>query len=97
MRFLEELDRKHRGQAAEDIEVVPLNDVSYRGGDDHAPEVFRHLWTSHFHSPASRASPLRRVHLPWSSPPLKRPPIVDVHDALYRRRIRCLPGSCSPF
>src|SRR5262245_34755177 len=72
MRFLEELDREHRGQAAEDIEVVPLDDVSYRGGDDHAPEVFRHLWTSHFRSPARLGSVASQGALACPSPPSKR-------------------------
>src|SRR5262249_44255074 len=35
------------GQASENIEVVPFDDVSDCRGDDHAPEVFRNLRTSH--------------------------------------------------
>src|SRR6266511_4294271 len=35
--LLEEFDRQHGGQAPEDIEIIPLDDVSYRRGDDHAP------------------------------------------------------------
>jgi hypothetical protein len=41
MRFLEELDRQDRGEAAENIEVVPLDDVSDRGGNDHGAEILR--------------------------------------------------------
>ena len=47
MDLFEELDRQDRGQAAEDIEVIPLDDVSHRRGDDHAPEVLRDLRASH--------------------------------------------------
>src|ERR1700754_747590 len=39
MGLFEELDREHRGQTPEDIEVIPLDDVSHRRGDDHAAEI----------------------------------------------------------
>src|SRR5262249_49437902 len=50
--LLEEFDRQHGGQAPEDIEVIPFDDVSYRRSDDHGPEI---LWDlsgtcSHSHS-----------------------------------------------
>ena len=35
------LTDKNRSQAPENIEVVPLDDVSDRRGDDHPPEVLR--------------------------------------------------------
>ena len=41
MSLLEEFDRQHGGQAPEDIEVIPFDDVSHRRGDDHGPEI---LW-----------------------------------------------------
>ena len=47
MGLFKELDRQDRGQAAEDIEVIPLDDVSHGCGDDHAPEVLRNLRASH--------------------------------------------------
>src|SRR6266404_811063 len=37
--LLKELDRKNCGQAAEDIEVIPFDDVSHRRGDNHAAEI----------------------------------------------------------
>ena len=39
--LFKELDRQDRGQAPENIEVIPLDDVSHRRGDDHGPEVLR--------------------------------------------------------
>src|ERR1700756_2412199 len=39
MALFEELDRQDRGQAAENVEVIPFDDVSHRRGDDHAPEI----------------------------------------------------------
>src|SRR5258705_9675639 len=47
MGLFKELDRQDRGQAAEDVEVVPLNDVSHGRGDDNAPEVLRDFRASH--------------------------------------------------
>src|SRR5207244_10648566 len=41
--LFEELDRQDRGQAPENIEVIPLDDVSHCRGDDHAPEVLGDL------------------------------------------------------
>jgi hypothetical protein len=38
--FLEELDGQDRGQAAEDVEVVPLDDVADGCGDDDATKLF---------------------------------------------------------
>src|SRR3989441_3675324 len=40
--LVEKLDRQDRGQAPEDIEVIPLDDISHCRGDDHAPEVLRY-------------------------------------------------------
>src|SRR3989449_886084 len=37
--LLEELDGEDRGQAPEDVEVVPLDDVAHRRGDDDATEL----------------------------------------------------------
>src|SRR5262245_37355855 len=39
MTLLEELDGQHRGQAAEDIKVVPLDDVSDRCRNNHASKI----------------------------------------------------------
>jgi hypothetical protein len=47
MGFLKELHRQHRGQAAEDVEVIPLDDVADRCGDDHLSKVLRDLRPSH--------------------------------------------------
>src|SRR5262245_29550998 len=47
MGLLKELHRQHRGQAAEDIEVIPLDDVADRCGDDHLTKVLRDLRSSH--------------------------------------------------
>ena len=41
--FFKELDRQNRGQAPEDIEVIPFDDVSHRRGNDHAAEIPRDL------------------------------------------------------
>src|SRR5262249_61353529 len=38
---IKKFDRQDRGQAAENIEVIPLDDVSHRRGDDPAPEILR--------------------------------------------------------
>src|SRR2546425_255446 len=38
--LLEKLDREDRGQAAEDVEVVPLDDVADGCGDDDSAEFF---------------------------------------------------------
>ena len=48
--LFEEFDRQDRGQAAEDIEIIPLDDVSPRCRDDHASEVLRNM-SSHGHPP----------------------------------------------
>src|SRR4029077_564038 len=45
--LFKELDRQDRGQAPENIEVIPFDDVSDRRGDDPPPEVLRNLWTGH--------------------------------------------------
>src|SRR5207247_10037484 len=37
----EKLDRQERGQAAEDVEVVPLDHVPDSCGDDDTPQVLR--------------------------------------------------------
>src|SRR5215471_11705987 len=47
MGLLKELHRQHRGQAAEYIEVIPLDDVADRCGDDHLAKVLRDLRSSH--------------------------------------------------
>src|SRR5262245_27819884 len=64
MRLLEEFDREHGGQAAEDIEVIPFDDVSYRRGDDHGPEIFRDF-NSHIRflriALSLRGAPMRRT------------------------------------
>src|SRR5262249_34307966 len=39
MAFLEELDGEDRSQAAEDVEVVPLDDVTHCGRDDDAAQL----------------------------------------------------------
>src|SRR5262245_32479825 len=47
MRFFEELDRQDRSQAAENIEVIPLDNVADRRSDDHCTKVLRDLRSSH--------------------------------------------------
>src|SRR5205085_8524309 len=47
MGLLEELDRQNRGQAAENIEIIPLDHVSHGRSDDHGPEVLWNLRPSH--------------------------------------------------
>jgi hypothetical protein len=37
--FFEELDRQDRGQASENVEVIPLDDVTARRSGNHASEV----------------------------------------------------------
>src|SRR5476649_1924964 len=39
--LIEELDRQDRGQAPENIEIIPFDDVSSGRGSDHGPEVLR--------------------------------------------------------
>src|SRR2546425_187086 len=47
--LLEELDREDRGQAPEDVEVVPLDDIADGGGDDDATELLeRNLGCPHW-------------------------------------------------
>src|SRR5262249_58900794 len=41
MCLLEELHRQHRGQAAEDVKVIPLDDIPHGGSPDHLTEI---LW-----------------------------------------------------
>src|SRR6185369_4879047 len=41
--LVEELDRQDRGQAPEDVEIVPFNDVPHCSGNHHAAEVFGDL------------------------------------------------------
>jgi hypothetical protein len=43
VRFFEELDRQDGGQAAEDVEVKPLDDISRRRGDDDRAEILRNF------------------------------------------------------
>src|SRR5438876_362822 len=63
--LLEELDREDRGQAAEDVEVVPLDDVPDGRGDDDAAELFewnfrrRHKPPLLFYCASSSRSPSR--------------------------------------
>src|SRR5262249_55248532 len=52
--FFEKLDRQDRGQAAENIKVIPLDDVSPRRSGDHTSEVRRNTSNSH-------------IVLPWVS------------------------------
>src|SRR5262249_41197637 len=54
---LEELDRQDRGQAAEDVEVIPFDDVSHRRGDEHGPEI---LWDFNSHIVLLRIARLYR-------------------------------------
>jgi hypothetical protein len=59
--LLEELDRQDRGQAAENIEVIPFDDVTHRRRDDHASEILRHpdrSRSSHSHLSSSLSSGL---------------------------------------
>jgi hypothetical protein len=37
--LFKELDRQNSGQAPEDIEVIPFDDVSHRRSDNHAAEI----------------------------------------------------------
>src|SRR5262249_37577151 len=41
MGLLEELDRQDRGQASENVKIIPFDNISYRRGDDHAPKILR--------------------------------------------------------
>src|SRR5262249_37591870 len=59
--LFEEFHRQDRGQAPENIEVIPFDDVSYRRGDDHTPEILGDF-SSHSH-----ISLLRIVRLVVSS------------------------------
>ena len=43
MRLFEEFHRQDRGEAAENVEVVPLDDVAARRGGDHASKVRRNV------------------------------------------------------
>src|SRR5262249_35742667 len=64
MALFEELDRQDRGQAPENIEVIPFDDVSHRRRDDHAPEIpgdFNRAYShSHLSSPYCLALLLHR-------------------------------------
>ena len=51
MTFLEELDGEDRGEAAEDVEVVPLDDVTDGCGDDDTAELFERNLRSSSHGP----------------------------------------------
>src|SRR5262249_44541572 len=57
--LLEEFDSEDRGQAAEDIEVIPFDDIANGGGNDHASKVPRNF-TGHsaLLAAASPGSPL---------------------------------------
>src|SRR5262249_25444576 len=43
----EKLDRQDRGQASENVEVIPLDDVTARRSGDHSSEVRRNTSNSH--------------------------------------------------
>src|SRR6185437_10629556 len=51
--LFKELDRQDCSQAAEDVEVIPFDDVSNRRGDNHAAEISRdfdcHVFLRLFH------------------------------------------------
>ena len=55
--LFKELDRQNCGQAAEDIEVIPFDDVSHRRSNNHAAEIPRnlncHVWLLLFQGIAS--------------------------------------------
>src|SRR5207249_1164744 len=53
MALLEKLDRQHSGQAAEDIEVVPLDDVSDRRRNNHTSKILGHC-NCHWFLPPDR-------------------------------------------
>src|SRR5262249_45012721 len=83
MALFEELDRQDRGQAAENVEVIPFDDVSHRRGDDHAPEIpwdLNRACSSHSHlsSPyclalSLHSSSLRGRRMYWTAPQRMRP------------------------
>jgi len=49
--FSKKLDRQDRGEAAEDVEVVPLDDVADGCGDDDTAELFERDLGSSSHGP----------------------------------------------
>jgi hypothetical protein len=60
--FLEELDRQDRGQAAEYVEVIPLDDVTARCGGNYASEIRRNTSNSHIVLPLGFKDWFSRIH-----------------------------------
>src|SRR4030095_14003633 len=83
--LLEELDREDRGQAAEDVEIVPLDDVADGCGNDDAAKFFArnisccHKFPSLFGGFAS-----------VSRGPNRYPPVSGLRPAKLRQRRRQL-------
>jgi hypothetical protein len=50
--LVEELDRQDRGQAPENVEIIPLDDVAHRRRDDHGSEVLGNCCPSHCRFPS---------------------------------------------
>jgi hypothetical protein len=83
MGFLKELHRQHRGQAAEDVEVIPLDDVADRCGDDHLSKILRDLRPSHI----TLLRIAKRVDddaVLSTNRPILRPPLAVVMKTLVR-------------
>jgi len=88
--LFEELDRQDRSQAPENIEVVPLDDVSYRRGDDHGPKVLRNL----SHVPLLfKASSLRGAKVARDRPQIFCSSDADILLIRSRARIKAVIGS----
>jgi len=72
--LLEELDGEHRSQAAEDVEVVPLDDVpNRRGGDDPAQLPSGEIGGGHRVATAPRSSGIGCRSAPRPRTPARRP------------------------
>src|SRR5256885_103141 len=84
MRLVEELDRQNRGQAAEDIEVIPLDDVPHGRGGDHAPKIFWDFRASHIVSSLCRGLVLKALSGGQSTHEIQaRPPYPRANAMLH--------------
>src|ERR1051325_7962924 len=89
MCLVEELDRQNRRQAAENIEVVPLDGIADRGGNDHGPEILRDL-DCHGYAPlpswlsASAGAAMLTSNLPKRKRPSR---LTQFPNALYDLRV----------
>ena len=72
--LVEELHRQDRGQAPEDVEIVPFDDVPHGGGNHHAAEVFGDLiLTGHSIPPIGASGSRRHRVIAHAAPPVRRP------------------------